>query len=203
MDRSYQKTFQLVFNFNENGSGNSNNNGNGGNDNSNSNGNSSGNSSNGNGKEKNNNGNAYGKNKEKSNNGKHLGWYKNPKNPNYIEGEYDLTNPEIFEVTNLINDISGEYTQVLMTTDAFEGKSDWSPNLLNIALDLFGRGFGELLFAYSKAAYALVQRHVPVDVFDLGINDPEDFTLGYILLSKFFTDDIHGWNDHCVDKGFF
>lgn len=71
---------------------------------------------------------AKGKNKEKKENqGKHLGWYKNgkadelnpedPENPEIPYPGYDLNNPEIFEVTNYINDITKEYTEVLMTTD--------------------------------------------------------------------------------------
>jgi len=74
-----------------------------------------GNDSKGNGKDKINE-RGKGKNKEHINRGKHLGWYKrldHPQNP----GGIDLNNPEVFEVTNYINDISVENEEVLMTTD--------------------------------------------------------------------------------------
>jgi RHS repeat-associated protein len=73
-----------------------------------------------NGKDKNvnenGNGKANGKNKIKENQGKHLGWYKNGNISGYPDA-VDFTNPEIFEVTNYINDPNQEYTQVLMTAD--------------------------------------------------------------------------------------
>ena len=94
----------------DNGNGNSSNNGNS-NDKDNSN-------SSGNGKDKDNgNGNnGKGNDKVKDNKGKHLGWYKrltHPKNPDGIA----ITEPEVFEVTNYINDINRENAEVLMTSD--------------------------------------------------------------------------------------
>jgi RHS repeat-associated protein len=81
------------------------------------------NSSNGYDKNLNENGNGYAygknKNKNKNNNGKNTNSNNsnsNSNNPNTSD-EVELTNPEIFEVTNYINDINQEYTQVLMTTD--------------------------------------------------------------------------------------
>jgi YD repeat-containing protein len=56
------------------------------------------------------------KSKAKGNRGKHLGWYKKITHPNNPDG-IEITEPEVFEVTNYINDINRENTEVLMTSD--------------------------------------------------------------------------------------
>lgn len=59
---------------------------------------------------------AHEKSKAKTNRGKHLGWYKKITHPNNPEG-IEITEPEVFEVTNYVNDINRENTEVLMTSD--------------------------------------------------------------------------------------
>jgi hypothetical protein len=63
------------------------------------------------------------KDKAKGDRGKHLGWYKNDKagngngNDPHNPGGDKLVNPEIFQVTNYINDLSTDNEEVLMTSD--------------------------------------------------------------------------------------
>jgi RHS repeat-associated protein len=59
---------------------------------------------------------AHEKSKAKGNRGKHLGWYKKLTHPNN-PGGIEITEPEVFEVTNYINDINRENAEVLMTSD--------------------------------------------------------------------------------------
>src|SRR5690606_5851310 len=79
----------------------------------------------------------------------------------------------------------------------------FSAYFLHIPLYLPCRCLGELFLAYREPEYALVQRHLFVDVPYFGIDDPEDLVLRHFCLAKPFSYHIHGRDDHSVYEGFF